>query len=109
MPQFSWHALKFGVFTGGPSFPEKLDFVAFITPTQRAFCFRQFAAIRGGHAKAKFSTNRGVLLLKFVSQKITLQASERIKKRILVHLLEFQALKSPVHLMEFQALTSLKR
>ena len=47
-----------------------------------------------GHAKGKFSTDRGVVLLKFFSQKIALKASERIKKRIVVHWLEFQALKS---------------
>ena len=33
-------------------------------------------------AKAKFSTDRGAVLLKVFSQKNTLQASERIKKRI---------------------------
>ena len=44
--------------------------------------------------EAKFSTDRGAVLLKFFSQKITLQASERIKKRIVVHWMEFQALKS---------------
>ena len=89
MPRFSSIALG----RYGPSFHGKIDFVAFITPTQRAFYFRQFVAMRS-HAKAKFSTDRGALLLKFFSQKITLQASERIKKRILVHLREFQALKS---------------
>ena len=38
------------------------------------------------HAKAKILTDRGALLLKFFRQNITLQDSERIKKRICVSL-----------------------
>ena len=44
--------------------------------------------------EAKFSTDRGAVSLKFFGQKVTLQGSERIKNRIVVHWMEFQALKS---------------
>ena len=41
---------------------------------------------------SNFSNDRGAVLLNCFGQKTTLQALERIKERIGVHLMEFQAL-----------------
>ena len=78
--------MKFGEVTGEiwPKFSCKFQDAYMTGILLQAICSR---------AKAIFSTDRGAVSVKFFSQKNTLQASESIKKRILVHWMEFQALK----------------
>ena len=75
--------MKFGVFTGEiwPQFPRKTRLCSFHYAYTTCILPPGNLWPSGSHAKAKFSTDRGAVLLKFFSQKITLQASERIKKK----------------------------